>query len=188
MTESFLDRRRALEILGLPSDFDRVDVTSARRRAARRIHPDTGGTTEQMVLVNQAADYLLNSGSSVGTEDLGRRPDSAHRSDNDRDGIEVDRPSFVIDVLPVEAFWWILMAARTLGQVVDEDPPYVVELLIDHRPDRWCMLDIVPDAGSSTVSIITEGYDPAELVPLFVGAINELSNEAPFRGGVPPLS
>lgn len=189
-----MDHHRALDILGIASAEDADQIRAARRHAARRQHPDTGGDTERMSLVNQAADFLLDELSHasgpverVGNHDGGGRRENRWTFD-DRNGFDVDRPSFVIDVLPVDAYEWLLMAARVLGQVVDDDPPYCLEVLIESRPDRWCRLEIVPDAGSSTVSITTSGHDPSQLVPLFVGAINELAEGNSVRGEVPPLS
>ena len=170
-----MDRPTALEILGLTENDDLTDVVSARRRLARRCHPDVGGDDDTMMLVNQAADFLLAESSSEFDDELRLHPEW--------DGVEIDRPSFVIDVLPVEAFEWILTAANVLGHVVDDEPPYALEVLIDSRPDRWCRLEIVPDAGSSTVSILTEGHDPTEMVPLFVTTINELSESSSLRDG-----
>jgi hypothetical protein len=193
-----MDRRQALEILGISSVSVPDDVRTARRQAARTQHPDAGGDTERMSLINQAADLLLDelgagSSSDVGDASRFRRRNQGYGTGDqwqrgDWSGIEIDRPSFVIDVLPVDAFEWLAMAARVLGQVVDDDPPYCLEVLIDSLPDRWCRLDIVPDAGSSTVSITTSGHDPSDLVPLFVGAINELAASGGVRGEVPPPS
>lgn len=171
-----MDRRRALDILGLTSVFVHDDVREARRLAARRLHPDVGGSVDDMTLVNQAADFLLGemrSDASVSNED---QVPGFRRSSFDGDGLAVDRPSFVVDVLPVDAFEWIAASTRIIGQIVDEDPPYSLEFLVDARPDRWCRLEIVPDAGSSTVSIIADGHDPSEMVPLFVHIINELGS------------
>ena len=193
-----MDRHQALEILGISSVAVPDDVRTARRQAARTQHPDAGGDTERMSLINQAADLLLDelvAGSSSAVDDSSRSRwrDERHGAvgrwqRDDWSGVEVDRPSFVIDVLPVDAFEWLVMAARVLGQVVDDDPPYCLEVLIDSRPDRWCRLDIVPDAGSSTISITTSGHDASDLVPLFVGAINELADSGGLSGEAPPPS
>lgn len=175
-----MDRPTALEILGLTESDDVTDVIAARRRLARRCHPDVGGEKDSMTLINQAADFLLAQSSSESDDERRRHPEW--------DGVEIDRPSFVIDVLPVEAFEWILTAANVLGHVVDDEPPYALEVLIDSRPDRWCRLEIVPDAGSSTVSILTEGHDPTEMVPLLVNTINELSESTRLTDGERRLS
>ncbi|MEM9513799.1 MAG: DnaJ domain-containing protein [Actinomycetota bacterium] len=77
-----------------------------------------------------------------------------------------DAPSFVIEALPVEAFEALLLVAAMNGDVLDDDPPYRLEAVVrfevhhaglgdDAAPvEAWCRLDLVPDAGASTVSLI----------------------------------
>ena len=69
-------------------------------------------------------------------------------------GVRHDHPSFTIEALPVEAFEGLLVVAAELGEVADEDPPYLLEVLLS-TPPAWCRLELVPDAGASTVSITT---------------------------------
>jgi hypothetical protein len=45
-------------VLGLPPGFTGDELKRAYRRAASENHPDRGGSTEQMVLVNQAHALL----------------------------------------------------------------------------------------------------------------------------------
>ena len=50
-----------------------------------------------------------------------------------------------------------------MGEVLVDDPPYVLEVhLVDPGP-CWCRLDLVPDAGGSTVTLTVAslGDDPA---------------------------
>jgi hypothetical protein len=100
-------------------------------------------------------------------------------------GIEIDAPSFTVDALPAEAFEAILVVAATLGEVIDDDPPYVLECLLGEPVPCWCRLEIVPDAGSSTVSIAVGGVDgqphpPAEDVrDVWVEELNRLGRPTP---------
>jgi hypothetical protein len=41
----------------------------------------------------------------------------------------------------------------SIGEIVDEDPPYLLEVRLVAPTPCWCRLDLVPDAGSSTVSL-----------------------------------
>ena len=54
--------------------------------------------------------------------------------------------------MPARAFEALLLAAGDLGDVADDDPPYVLWVRIA-APACWCRLDVVPDAGASSVSL-----------------------------------
>jgi hypothetical protein len=86
-----------------------------------------------------------------------RRPPPAPR----RRHVEQDSPSFTIDALPAEAFEALLVVASWIGEVVDDDPPYVLECRLDEPVPCWCRVDLVPDAGGSTVSLIVAALDDA---------------------------
>jgi hypothetical protein len=168
----------ALRLLGLDENASVDDVHAARRRLARTLHPDVGGRADDMVRVNTAVQIAI-AGLNVERVSPREAPATSPVSSPAPEGFEarrwrIDRPSFVIDVLPAEAFEWLLLAARVLGEIVDDDPPYALEVLLESRVDRWCRLEIVPDAGSSTVSIVVENVDPEDLAALWVNTINEL--------------
>jgi hypothetical protein len=98
--------------------------------------------------------------------------------------VVVDRPSFTIDVLPVMAHEVLALAVASVGEIMDDDPPYVLEFVVigaTRIDDRiWCRADIVPDAGSSTVSLSTEARFTNELErlrDLLVREINALGFE-----------
>ncbi len=165
-------------VLGLdPEGCDAEAVQRARRRLATTAHPDRGGDAGRMVEVNAAADAALRilaeragsagslRGERVGRPDAGRRPET---STNERETTGVDRPSFTVDVLPVEAFEGLLLVAAELGEVVDDDPPYLLETLLRGDGDGygiWCCLELTPDAGSTTVSLAVDGDAGAGPVP-----------------------
>lgn len=87
----------------------------------------------------------------------------------------IERPAFVIDALPVVAFEALLVSARILGDVIDDDPPYLLEVLIEDPVMTWCRLELVPDAGASTVTIVSDGrIDLDVLCRLWVDAVNEV--------------
>lgn len=167
-------------VLGIDAGASDQEVRSARRRAAWAAHPDRGGSHSAMAAVNAAFVGIMN---------------ARHRTPAERAGaprrIQNDIPSFTIDVLPVEAFEYLLLAAREIGEIVDSDPPYVLELMLyseragvaaDHViSDRgiWCRLDVVPDAGSSTVSLWCDG-DADACRDLWVRAINALGDQLPL--------
>lgn len=158
------DEARAL--LGVASTADADELRRARRRLAAVVHPDVGGSVEEMTRVNEAYRILVS---------VVVQPDPSRvRAERD----PVDRPSFVIDALPVEAFEVVELAARVLGDVVDDDPPYGLDVHL--ATIGFCRLEIVPDAGSSTVSVVVErGVSAEEVGALFVRTINELGRPRP---------
>jgi hypothetical protein len=161
----------AARILAVDIGASKDEIGRARRRMALTSHPDVGGSDHDMAQLNEAYRVL------VGHAD----DDSAEVTPNDFRVRDVDRPSFVIDRLPVEAFEFLLLAARVLGDVADEEPPYLLDVLLEDPPMTWCRLEIVPDAGGSTVSILSDGQLTAgEMCELWVRTINEISLRGAF--------
>jgi curved DNA-binding protein CbpA len=73
------------EILGVTRAAGATEIRAAYRRAAKRAHPDQGGSNEAFVLVQQAAEFLL--------AELGKRqsgaPETTCRA-GDRTSVEGD--------------------------------------------------------------------------------------------------
>ena len=97
-------------------------------------------------------------GSEPGTHPMSQPDDS---SSDPTAGIARDVPSFTVEALPVEAFEAMLVVAAWLGEVPGDDPPYRLDTYLHEPFDCWCRLDVVPDAGASTVSITIGGVDGA---------------------------
>jgi curved DNA-binding protein CbpA len=189
------------EVLGLGRQASLADVRAARRRLAFEAHPDRGGDETRMREINGAFDAAV-------AHLTGRRPlDSAQppsppagaRSDRDAPGssgwsarrprervvrggrrVQHDAPSFVIEALPVEAYEALLVVASWIGEVLVDEPPYLLDTHLDQPSPCWCRLELVPDAGSSTVSLTVAGVD-GELPPdveevrdLWVAQLNTL--------------
>ena len=58
--------------------------------------------------------------------------------------------------------------ARALphGEVLVDDPPYLLEVHLYEPTPCWCRLDVVPDAGASTVGltcVAPEGDPPPDV-------------------------
>ena len=163
-------------ILGVEPSASMDDIKERRRQLASVHHPDVGGQVETMAAINRAFDQIVALRNTVASDEptvTSQPPRTESRTEPRR--FDVDRPSFVIDTLPVVAFEVLLLAARSLGDIADEDPPYVIEMQLEDPPLTWCRLEIVPDAGSSTVSIITDGRVSAEAVrDLWIATVNEL--------------
>jgi hypothetical protein len=67
--------------------------------------------------------------------------------------------SFVVEALPVVAYDALLVATSWLGEVVDDDAPYRLETHLAPPNSCWCLLELVPDAGASTVSLTVGPVD-----------------------------
>ncbi|MFK8023617.1 MAG: DnaJ family molecular chaperone [Ilumatobacter sp.] len=167
-------------LLGLRSDATAADVRAARRDLARSHHPDAGGDASTMRQVNVAAADALRILAARGVDEATRAdsgpvdtrdaPADTHsrRSESD-DGwttSQRDAPSFTVEALPVETFEALLIAAAELGEVVDDDPPYELRSLLADPLHCWCQLDVVPDAGASTVSVAIARADGAPVPPI----------------------
>jgi hypothetical protein len=181
--------------LGLPSTATLDEVRAARRRLAKELHPDHGGDPAAMRDLNSTFDAAVKSllhrdKPSVAAADLVRVPtdDKAGRAfmqshlrwfPNRR--VEHDNPSFTIHVLPAEAFEALLVVTSWLGDVISDDPPYLLEAQLNEPGDCWVRLELVPDAGASTVSV-TVVSNRADVVSAddvrdcYVRAINSLGD------------
>jgi hypothetical protein len=91
-----------------------------------------------------------------------------------------DHPSFAVEALPAEAFEALLVAASWLGEVLVDEPPYLLEVHLQEPVECWCRLDLLPDAGASTVGITAVGVE-GDAVPdvdairdAWISALNEL--------------
>lgn len=158
-------------MLGLPDDASFATINDARRRLAKQAHPDVGGSVESMQRINLAAEAALAS-LSTQTRQAPHLPDDGRA--------RRDHPSFTVEVLPVEAFEGLLVVASWLGEVISDDPPYVLEVALVDPVRGWCRLDLVPDAGGSTVSLVVAA-EPGYPVPgvdvvrdLWIDGLNRL--------------
>ena len=175
----------ARRLLGLADDACVDDVRTARRLLAKHRHPDVnGGDDEAMRRLNEAADVVLAELDAGASDDIAadpsprsepprRRPPSAGR-------VESDVCSFVIEALPVVAFEALLVVTSWIGEVVVDEPPYQLDVVLLDPLRCWCRLDLVRDAGASTVSLTIAAL-PDEVLPdiddvrdLWVASLNRL--------------
>lgn len=185
-------------VLGLDRSATADEVRRARRRLAKEVHPDAGGQRAEMQALNAAAAAALveiADGVRTSTPADGpgtpaapsSAPDGPHGDDHqpsewqrDWSGQRVDTPSFTVEALPVETFEALLLAAAELGEVEDDDPPYGLSVLLGEPLVSWCRLDVVPDAGASTVSVAIARAGESPLPPIdavrnaWVATLNQL--------------
>lgn len=152
--------------LGLDAHASAADVRAARRRLAKEHHPDTGGDATRMQELNEAAAAALRliDASTLAPKPRPTAPNGPSSADPVADwhGGSRDTPSFTVEALPVETFEALLLATANIGEVIDDDPPYRLEVLLTNPLPCWCRLELVPDAGASTVSITVGAVDGHE--------------------------
>lgn len=161
--------------LGLPSTASLSEIRAARRRLALEHHPDHGGNGATMGEVNRAFDLAVKT--------LLRPPERAvprQRFSGRRRRIEHDTASFTIDALPAEAFEALVVVASWIGEVLVDDPPYMLDVHLYEPAHCWCRLELLPEAGSSMVSITvaSDGINPPpeldDIRDLWVSRLNQL--------------
>ena len=179
--------------LGVAPGASADEITAARRRLAKLAHPDVGGSVEAMQRVNDAADRAL---ADVGAETAPPpwRPTTARSprpAPPNPPGARGDHPSFTVEALPAETFEGLLLAGAALGDIIHDEAPYELEVALVDPVRGWCRLQLVPDAGASTVSIFVAaepGYpmpDLGHVRQLFVDELNQLDWSSP-DGPLPP--
>ncbi len=168
--------------LGLTSDATESEIRWARRRLAKRHHPDTGGDDRRMRNVNAAAAEALRARavSSVAGQRAEHEEEAISDEPRGVDHVVSDVPSFTVEALPVETFEALLIVAADIAEVLDDDPPYRLDTVLGSPLECWCRLEVVPDAGASTVSLFIGRLDdrPAPtsdvVRDLWIVALNEL--------------
>lgn len=126
------------------------EVSVARRRLAKALHPDLhqgsgrAEAEERMAVVNRAFDQLRAA--------RDRAPAPGETSTDGADTYEAG-VQFSIDALPVVAFEAVLLAAVELGDVIHVDEPYLLGVLVDHPGPCQCLIELAPEAGGTIVSI-----------------------------------
>jgi hypothetical protein len=169
-------------VLGVEPGVSVQELRAARRRMAMRLHPDhAGGDADAMRRLNDAFDAAMaaltrpspSSGGSVSYQ-----PDPPPRRANSR--VVHDVASFTIEALPAEAFEALLVVTSWLGEVLVDDPPYQLDVALEEPYACWCRLDLLPDAGATTVSLTLAGVGAAappdvdDVRDLWVANLNQL--------------
>jgi hypothetical protein len=171
----------ARRLLGLATDADADAVRAARRRLAKRIHPDLqGGDAEAMRRLNEAAETLLHELGCDHVEPATVAPPETVRRTSSAVRIDHDVCSFVIEALPVVAFEALVAVTSWIGEVVVDEPPDQLDALLTDPLRCWCRLELLPDAGATTVSVTIAAL-PDEPLPdiddvrdLWVASLNRL--------------
>jgi len=172
------------ELLGVTRASTLSEIVAARRVLALEFHPDRGGDPQHMALINLAFDAIIASHGEQSKESILTTQTETTEPDVTACDVmtrfSVDRPSFTINALPAVAYEVLLLAARVLGDISSDEPPYLLEVQLEDPPMTWCRLEIVPDAVSSTISFVLDREtDAQEIRDLWVATINEIGFSSP---------
>ena len=172
-------------VLGLPPGSSVEDVENARRTLAKSSHPDVGGSVRQMQVINAAADEAariaaVRPPAPVAASDPPPPPTAPAPSSSPALHYRVDHPSFTVEALPAESFEALLVVATWLGEAIDDDPPYRLDVELTEPLACWCRLELLPDAGATTVGL-TVGSERGVTAPdldavrdAWIAALNSL--------------
>lgn len=121
-------------------------------------HPDRGGSTAEMMRINAAVDAAIAlledaDGRRVAARGSANTDSVARRRRRYGSPLQVDQSTFVIEALPALAYEALLLAFVGLGDASVQDPPYLLAGDLGDPIRCWCQLDLVPEAGASTVSM-----------------------------------
>jgi hypothetical protein len=182
-------------VLGLPPSAGADELRAARRRLAMAEHPDRGGSADRMQAINVAYEQAMElvgaratapppwPAAATPTAPTPPRPEPPPGPrPGGRPRIERDEPSFVIEALPAEAFEALLVVASWMGDVLIDEPPYLLEVHLYDPAECWCRLELLPEAGASTVMLTVAGVEgvapPIEVVrDLWVANVNALGHD-----------
>lgn len=167
-------------LLGIERTTDQSVIRRAWRHAAREAHPDAGGSDAAMRAVNEALTAALVEATTRSESHSSRQGIAVSHS-----RVVVDRSSFTVDVLPVDAYVALELVASSFGSIIVDEPPYMVEFTLHDSGleggiGAWCRCDLVPEAGASMVHV-TVGAVDRETPPtvetvrdLLVAALNQI--------------
>jgi hypothetical protein len=173
-------------VLGVDPGASVQELRAARRRMAMRLHPDhAGGDADAMRRLNDAFDAAIAARTRLGPES--GRPTSQFSDQSEprpprraNSRVVHDVASFTIEALPAEAFEALLVVSTWLGEVLVDDPPYQLDVALEDPYACWCRLDLLPDAGATTVSLTLAGVGAAappdvdDVRDLWVANLNQL--------------
>jgi hypothetical protein len=146
----------AFLLLNLEPGSSVEEIRKAWRQQSVLSHPDTGGSNEAMIALNNALEVALewipeNDSESSLQSTSKKASSSTHR-------LRRDVSSFTVNVLPVDCWHGLEIVASLCGPTVQDDPPYLLEFLLHDTslPDSlhgWCRCECVPEAGGTTVHL-----------------------------------
>jgi hypothetical protein len=179
------------QVLGLSPGASVSDARAARRRLAKQLHPDVHGARRpedradlerRMTTVNEALAAVIAAISTAGASAAPGSgapyfgapvpPEPRGSSGHPAVAAGADDGTVCIEALPVRAFEALFVVAYGLGEILDEDEPYCLDLYLPVPDPCFCHLDLVPDAGGSIITVSVSAAEGADAPP--VAAVRDL--------------
>jgi hypothetical protein len=145
------------QILGLAPGSSLAEARAARRRLAKELHPDVHAgrppaeqaeLSARMTAVNRAlTDIEARWAAEATVKPVSPAPPVPCPEEPG------DPDTFSVELLPVEAFEALFLAAYGLGDILVTDEPYLLELYLTEPAPCFCRLTLVPEAGGSIVTV-----------------------------------
>lgn len=185
--------RDPFAVLGLAPGASLEQVRAARRRLAKEAHPDHGGDEARMREINAAFDAAVKAVLRPSPAPVPpsapppapappparaaaprRRPAAAPRSGPRRIRVvEQDIASFVVPMVPADAFEVLDLATRALGDAIDHEPSHWLEAHLYEPGECWCRLDLLPEGGSTQVAVTIAHVEGTPWPPPGVDAVRD---------------
>ena len=146
----------AFLLLNVPPGSSVEEIRKAWRQQSVLSHPDTGGSNEAMIALNNALEIALEW--RADHESDSSLPEETKNVSFAVHLLRRDVSSFTVNVLPVDCWHGLEVVAALCGPIIQEDPPYLLEFLLHDTslPNSlhgWCRCECVPEAGGTTVHL-----------------------------------
>jgi hypothetical protein len=141
-------------VLGLPPGASAAEVLVARRRLAKRLHPDmlvSRDEDERRVAANRLAE--VNRAVELALASLNSPAQEATTTPPPASPDDSAVASFGIEALPVEAFELLLLAMSAIGDPRVVDEPYLLRGQVDDPALCLCRIELVPEAGGTIATV-----------------------------------
>ena len=156
----------AFSLLAIEPGSSVEDIRKAWRQQSVLFHPDTGGSNEAMIALNNALEIALGWSPEQVVENVVQGESKKASSSVHR--LRRDVSSFTVNVLPVECWQGLEIVAALCGPTIQDDPPYLLEFLLHDTslPNSlhgWCRCECVPEAGGTTIHLTVGSAHESEL-------------------------
>ena len=189
-------------VLGLAPGASVEELRAARRRLAFELHPDRGGDAGMMQRVNIAFDRAL---AEAGADpEVRARPRASSRRPAPPAAADApvspaaapttpppprrrvsrgewEAAAFVVELPVPDAFDALLVVTSWIGELVSDEPPDALEVLLAEPAPCWCRLELLPEGRSTSVGLYVASVEdvPAptlvEVRDTWIAHLNQLT-------------